>query len=133
VLIMLDIDHFKRVNDSHGHQAGDEVIRMVARSVAETKRLTDVAARYGGEEFAVLLLDTDRTGGRRFAERLRGDIEARSVQHCGREIRCTVSLGLAEFDAGLQDSDAWVARADTALYRAKAEGRNRATEFIPST
>ena len=127
VLIMLDIDHFKLVNDTYGHQLGDEVIRLVARTLNETKRLTDVAGRYGGEEFAVILLDTDLRGGMRFAERLRQAVEMHTVRRAKLEVRCTVSLGVAQFDGDYAGHGEWIAQADEALYYSKSKGRNRAS------
>lgn len=129
VLVMFDIDHFKQVNDSYGHQAGDEVIRRVADTLREIKREPDIAGRYGGEEFGVILADTDLAGGRYFAERLRNAISRQVVRHEGCEIRFTVSLGLSD-NSGLDGGySRWLQRADQALYRSKASGRNRATAF----
>jgi diguanylate cyclase (GGDEF)-like protein len=130
-LVMFDIDHFKRVNDTYGHPVGDEVIRRVAATLSSTKRVTDVAGRYGGEEFAVILVDSDREGGLRFAERLRQRVAADVWRHGHQEIRCTISLGLAEFRPGFAEPAEWVAQADAALYRSKTAGRNRTTEFSP--
>ncbi|MFO8024474.1 diguanylate cyclase [Thiohalophilus sp.] len=128
VLVMFDIDHFKKVNDSYGHQAGDEVIRQVAESLRQVKREVDIAGRYGGEEFGVILVDTDIDGGLHFAERLRRAIE-QSVVSCGStDIRFTISLGLAE-NGQQGDYVLWLEQADQALYHAKKNGRNRASVF----
>jgi diguanylate cyclase (GGDEF)-like protein len=124
-LIMFDIDHFKRINDTYGHQAGDAVLRATAGALRQCMRSTDVAGRYGGEEFGVILVDTDAEGGRVFAERLRATIEAMVVQHQDQAVRCTISLGVAQLDPDGDDPKRWVARADQALYQAKHEGRNR--------
>lgn len=124
-LIMFDIDHFKPVNDTHGHQAGDEVIRVTAASLLNTVRTTDIAGRYGGEEFAVILTDTDAASARYVAERLRKKIEALTVEYEGRAIDYTISLGVAELTPGLASHQAWLEQADQALYRAKEGGRNR--------
>jgi diguanylate cyclase len=126
-LIMLDIDHFKKVNDTYGHQAGDEVIRRIALLLSENQRATDITGRYGGEEFGIVLLDTDSQGAMTFAERLRGKIEAMEIEYEGISIRCTISLGIAEIPRMLEDYQYWIARADKALYRSKEEGRNRTT------
>jgi diguanylate cyclase len=126
-LIMFDIDHFKKVNDTHGHQAGDEVLRRVAMLLSENLRSTDIAGRYGGEEFGIVLLDTDSQGALTFAERLRSKTEAMEIEYEGVSIRCTISLGIAEIPRTLEDYQYWIARADKALYRSKEEGRNRTT------
>ena len=124
-LVLFDIDHFKKVNDSYGHQAGDEVIRATARLLTECKRSTDIAGRYGGEEFGVILLSTPAAGARLFAERLRKKIHKQSLNHQGQEIRFTISLGLAECNDQFNSHERWVACSDRALYQAKQAGRNR--------
>jgi diguanylate cyclase (GGDEF)-like protein len=126
-LVMLDIDHFKRVNDTYGHQAGDKVIEQVARLLHEHVRESDVAGRYGGEEFGVVLSDTDSAGGQIFAERLRKAVEASLVQYNGQDIRFTVSLGVADLSQPANDHAELIARADQALYTSKKTGRNRVT------
>lgn len=128
VLAMFDIDHFKKVNDTYGHQAGDEVIRQVAESLREVKREADIAGRYGGEEFGVILVDTDIVGGLHFAERMRRAIEQSVVRYGAEEIRFTISLGLAEI-GGQGDYTRWLEQSDQALYHAKENGRNRASVF----
>jgi diguanylate cyclase (GGDEF)-like protein len=125
-LIMFDIDHFKKVNDTHGHPAGDEVIRQTAARLRETMRATDVAGRYGGEEFAVILVETAAEGALTFAERLRGAIAAQTVRHERIEIRYTISLGVAEIGERIDTPKQWIECADRALYEAKHGGRNRA-------
>jgi len=129
VLVMFDIDHFKRVNDNHGHPAGDEVIRAVSEALRRCKRDVDIAGRYGGEEFGVIMPDTDFAGGRFFAERLRRCVEGAPVVHDGAEIRYTISLGLAEVDSFEDGYAAWLTRTDQALYQSKEGGRNRVTVF----
>ncbi|NER59174.1 GGDEF domain-containing protein [Pseudomonas sp. MAFF212428] len=126
-LVMLDIDHFKRVNDTYGHQAGDEVIKQVARLVREQVRDSDVAGRYGGEEFGVLLPDTDRAGAQVFAERLRQAAEGLDVVHEGQRIRFTISLGVADMSRPSSTHAELIAWADQALYASKHAGRNRVT------
>ncbi|WP_434624098.1 diguanylate cyclase [Pseudomonas sp. Z1-29] len=126
-LVMLDIDHFKRVNDTYGHQAGDKVIEQVARLLHEHVRESDVAGRYGGEEFGVVLSDTDAAGGQIFAERLRKAVEESLVQYNGQDIRFTVSLGVADLSQPANDHAELIARADQALYTSKKTGRNRVT------
>jgi diguanylate cyclase (GGDEF)-like protein len=128
-LVMFDIDHFKRVNDTYGHQAGDEVIRITSALLQETKREMDIAGRYGGEEFCVILLDTDSQGGVIFAERLRKAVEATRVNYDGQEIRFCISLGVAEIGRELSHHSIWLEQADKALYQSKEGGRNRTTLY----
>src|SRR5471030_652749 len=124
-LVMFDIDHFKRVNDTYGHQAGDKVIQRVAEVVREHIRDADIAGRYGGEEFAVLLPGTDKVGARVFAERLRKAVESQEVQHEGQALRCTISLGVADLSESMTDYKTLIERADQALYASKKGGRNQ--------
>ncbi|MGF1510505.1 MAG: diguanylate cyclase [Myxococcota bacterium] len=125
-LVMFDLDHFKRVNDNYGHQAGDEVLRQVAKTVADTKRLEDIFARYGGEEFALLLRNTGRERAFIVAERIRRAVEALEIIHGGRRIPCTVSVGVATMDVGSEMSAGeLIENADGRLYVAKRRGRNR--------
>ncbi|NWB88312.1 sensor domain-containing diguanylate cyclase [Pseudomonas gingeri] len=128
-LVMFDIDHFKRVNDTYGHQAGDKVIEHVADLVREHVRDSDVAGRYGGEEFGVVLSDTDKAGARFFAERLRKAIEALEVVHEGQSIRFTISLGVADLSLPSISHADLIAWADQALYASKKGGRNRVTVY----
>jgi diguanylate cyclase len=123
-LLMLDIDHFKEINDRHGHPAGDQVIRNVATLVRETLRGPDTVGRYGGEEFGIVLPDTGSEGAFVIAERIRERIESTTLVREG-DIRGTVSIGIAEATVDLSDVGEWIVRADRALYRAKALGRNR--------
>lgn len=131
-LVMFDIDHFKNVNDTYGHQAGDEVIRTTARLLRECKRTTDIAGRYGGEEFAVILIDTSAEGAWLFAERLREKVAAHPVTHEGKKIAFTISLGIAECTEGTGDHQQWIACSDQALYRAKDSGRNKSVIYSGS-
>jgi diguanylate cyclase len=123
-LVAWDIDHFKRINDSHGHQAGDAVIRAVARLLGQRIRETDFLARYGGEEFVMLLVDTAPEAAMAVLDKLRRAIAEQSVRVDGAAVKVTASAGLAEF-RGAEDPEAVFARADRALYRAKQAGRNR--------
>jgi len=126
-VMMVDIDFFKKVNDTHGHQAGDEVLKVVAHCIEDTLREgIDIAARYGGEEFAVILPQTDRKGAAMVAERLRSLIEEQRVQtDPDTVISVTVSVGLAAFPRSGTESRQIVECADQALYKAKESGRNR--------
>lgn len=128
-LVMFDIDHFKKVNDTHGHQAGDEVICVTAEIVRKTLRKTDIAGRYGGEEFAILLIGTDAEKGLIFCERLRNNIDATTVRHQNTDIKFTVSLGLAELTSDINNYKEWLEQSDQALYESKKNGRNRTTIF----
>ncbi len=123
-LLMIDIDHFKRVNDTYGHGVGDLVIKALADTAAKMMRPTDILARYGGEEFIVTLPETDPEVATRVAERLRAALEQLVVPADGREVRFTISIGVATFFTGVPLDQA-MERADQALYRAKEGGRNR--------
>jgi diguanylate cyclase len=122
-VLMLDIDHFKAVNDAHGHQAGDAALRAVGAILRDTLRLHDIAGRYGGEEFGVVLPGIDASGAAAIAERIRRKIES-SVVEPRRGVRVTASIGFAAVSLDDHDHGAWIARADRALYAAKAAGRN---------
>jgi diguanylate cyclase (GGDEF)-like protein len=125
VAIMIDIDHFKSVNDTHGHAVGDDVIREVANRLAATLRDTDLVCRYGGEEFAVLLAQTTDSDAYHAAERLHKAVTGAPVPTRVGDLPVTVSLGLAGPDSMCADVQALLARADEALYAAKRGGRNR--------
>ena len=124
-LVMLDIDHFKNVNDTYGHMVGDEVIRHISALIREHVRETDVSGRYGGEEFTILLADTPLKNAYVFAERLRREVEAAVVQYNDIELKYTISLGVAEVEASIQNYEAWIECADAALYNSKESGRNK--------
>ncbi len=124
-LVMLDIDHFKPVNDTHGHQAGDEVIRQISGLIKFNLRQPDIAGRYGGEEFAVILPETDLAGAECFAERIRAVVEQQPVQCADKPLEVTVSLGVAPLDTQCSSADDWLKAADEALYTAKEQGRNQ--------
>jgi diguanylate cyclase len=122
---MVDIDHFKAVNDHYGHSVGDDVLRSIARQMPQALRSTDIVARWGGEEFVVLLPESPLGTARVGLERLRGRIAATPMAHLsGVPIRVTVSAGLTEHIAG-EPVMATLERADRALYQAKSQGRNR--------
>jgi diguanylate cyclase (GGDEF)-like protein/PAS domain S-box-containing protein len=130
VWIMVDIDHFKRVNDTHGHEAGDEVLKAVAEALRSTARVGDIVARFGGEEFVLVLPDTSAEMAARIAERLRLAIETSSTDVDGQIIRVTASFGVAQ--RAPQESQLEVLeRADAALFSSKKDGRNRVTMSTP--
>ena len=124
-LLMLDIDHFKSVNDNYGHAVGDEAIKSVARLLAENLREYDLAGRIGGEEFAVMLADCDIEIASEIAHRLCDKISAKDIVCNDVSIRITISIGISQVDAGDADVEQTLDRADKALYRAKDGGRNR--------
>ncbi len=123
-LIMLDLDHFKKVNDQYGHQMGDAVLKETAEILLANTRKTDVVARYGGEEFIILLTETPLKGAVGVAKRINKAIEGAVVLGANVEIKVTASLGVAEFHKG-DTVDTLIAQTDAALYRAKKNGRNR--------
>jgi two-component system cell cycle response regulator len=127
LLLMLDIDHFKKVNDTHGHVAGDQVLQAVAKCLAKCVRPMDTLARYGGEEFAVILPNCHTSYGAAVAERIRQTIEALSIDVApGVSLHVTVSVGGAYAPEWIRSTTSlWTERADVQLYRAKSEGRNR--------
>ena len=123
-LILADIDHFKNINDTWGHEAGDEVLRRVARKLTEGVRNVDVIARYGGEEIAILLPQTSVVGAADLADRLRHSVGVNPVKFKGEEISVTVSLGVASYPDSVRTRDGLFQAADRALYEAKNAGRN---------
>ena len=127
LLLMLDIDHFKKINDAHGHLSGDKVLQAVARCIASCVRPQDTVARYGGEEFAVVLPDCQVSFGEVVAERIRQSLASMSIAISPLlNLQITMSIGGAFAPVWVRStSDLWTERADTQLYRAKAEGRNR--------
>ncbi len=125
-LVIMDIDHFKRINDTYGHQAGDYVLSRLAGRVAEAIRAEDTLARYGGEEFVLLLREAPEDKAFILAERLRRLIETSDFTYNGQQIRVTLSAGIATLnDAEFSDTESFVAAADKHLYKAKQAGRNR--------
>ncbi len=123
--LMLDVDHFKDVNDTHGHGAGDDVLRVLAATLREELREVDLVGRYGGEEFAALLPETGAEGALVAASRVRGAVERMEIPTVAGPLRCTVSIGVASIAPGVTSLEQLLALADTALYEAKNAGRNR--------
>ncbi len=129
-VLMVDIDHFKDVNDTHGHPTGDQVLRELALALRETQREADLCARYGGEEFVVVLPATAGEGAMEVAERIRTTIERRAMLATSATLKITVSVGVASYSAGDQPTADWLVKeADMALYDAKRAGRNRVHRF----
>ncbi len=124
--MMLDIDHFKKINDTFGHQLGDEALKQVADALRKTARAQDVVCRYGGEEFLVICPDTGATAAYQAAERMRVAVESlRMSAPDGQHVPLTLSIGVAEKGEGIADMSALINRADGSLYAAKTQGRNR--------
>ena len=123
--LLLDIDHFKSINDRYGHSSGDRVLKMLADSCTASLRKYDVMARYGGEEFCVILPNTNGDKAAVLAEKLRTRIAARTAKVGAGEVRVTASIGLSEVQATDKNPGAILERADAALYEAKQSGRNR--------
>ena len=124
-LVILDIDHFKNVNDSYGHVVGDVVIRHLSSLIRHHVRETDICGRYGGEEFTILLADTPLKNAYVFAERLRKAVIEATVTYNDIDINYTISIGIAEVDESIKSHEAWIECADAALYRSKETGRNK--------
>lgn len=123
-LLMIDVDHFKKYNDTHGHQAGDAALSRIGAILGARMRPTDLMARYGGEEFVVILPLTDSAGALMAAERIRNSVAAETASLLLSGECLSVSVGVAQLSAG-ETPESFIARADAALYRAKAAGRNR--------
>jgi diguanylate cyclase (GGDEF)-like protein len=131
-LVILDIDHFKKINDTHGHLVGDEAIKHVAQRALATLRTTDVVARYGGEEFVVFLPGEDVEGAALAAERLRDAARKPFKTMADVDLTLTISLGVTEFRPEAADPKTLLSEADRALYASKQGGRNRVSTFEPS-
>ena len=123
--LMLDIDHFKQLNDTYGHPIGDQVLRQLAECAKQSIREVDLIGRYGGEEFLIFLPETDLLTARRVAERLRASIEKMTIRVSDQELHVTVSIGVSRKDENTVELETLIARADQALYVAKHKGRNQ--------
>lgn len=130
-VVLLDLDHFKQVNDTHGHQAGDDVLKEAVRRWQHGRRPFDTLGRLGGEEFAILLPGADADAAMTVAERLRATIADTPFDTVAGPIEVTVSIGVAEAEDADQTIDGTLGRADAALYHSKHGGRNRATKASP--
>jgi diguanylate cyclase (GGDEF)-like protein len=123
--ILTDIDHFKKINDTHGHPVGDQVLKRVSRILKASARKIDIVARYGGEEFALVLEGTDRAGARQLAERIRQEVGAQTHDSAKGAFRATLSLGVAVYPDDGRTKQELISNADQSLYAAKHNGRNR--------
>jgi len=127
-LMMLDLDHFKQINDLHGHALGDQTLSQVAQLLFKAMRRTDIVARYGGEEFVIILPETTLSDAKIVAERIRRDIdrcEFPSLTPGQPPLRVTISIGVASFPLNADSKDDLIAKADSMMYRAKGRGRNQ--------
>ena len=124
-IIMIDIDHFKKINDTFGHQAGDEVLKFLVNKIKESIRKSDIVARYGGEEFCIVLYETNKDNAIILAERLRNLIQNSEVMFQDKIIKFTISLGVSTVNKTMKNYEELIRKADAALYRAKNSGRNR--------
>ncbi|MEE1339221.1 MAG: diguanylate cyclase [Succinivibrionaceae bacterium] len=128
-LLMFDIDHFKNINDTYGHPAGDQVLRDVSAILKKIVRNSDIAGRYGGEEFTILLLDANREASYYVAERLRKAVESHTVHYQNLEINFTISIGLCTLSDVTSSPQEWLVKTDNSLYFSKEHGRNRTTQY----
>jgi diguanylate cyclase len=126
-LVMIDIDHFKKVNDTYGHPGGDEVLRQLATILTEVTRTTDRVGRYGGEEFGILLVGSDAYQAQSVITRLQQSVDSLTVSHYNHDIRFTLSMGLTEISHTFKSHEQWIHMADQALYQSKQNGRNQVT------
>jgi diguanylate cyclase (GGDEF)-like protein len=125
---MIDIDHFKPINDTYGHQQGDVILKEMSKIMRKNVRTTDIAARYGGEEFAIILPETTQADAKIVAERIRRDVSQYDFPSIIPEqppIKCSVSIGVAGFPLNADSKDQLIQKADSSLYKAKDSGRNK--------
>jgi len=130
-LVLLDIDHFKAINDKHGHVAGDKMLQLVAMRMEQQVRLTDFVARYGGEEFAILLPESSAEQALVVAQKVREAVEQARLRHDRETLRVTISAGVGEMNPKRDTPEMLTKRVDAALYRAKQSGRNRVEKAEP--
>jgi len=131
-ILMLDLDYFKQVNDTFGHEAGDKVLKTLAETLVKSARTSDMVIRYGGEEFLIILMDTGAEDATKIAEKIRAKVEETKVALPGTVLQKTISIGVSEFPADADTFWQVVKYADVALYEAKNKGRNRVIRFLPS-
>lgn len=128
-LVMFDIDFFKKVNDTYGHQAGDEALRHTSMVIQQSMRSTDIAGRYGGEEFGVILPETDEKSAVIFCERVRSSIESSTIEYENLSFNFTASMGICELKPEIKTASNWLEYADQALFKSKENGRNQVTIY----
>ena len=128
-VLMLDLDYFKQVNDTFGHEAGDKVLKTLSETLTKSVRTSDMVVRYGGEEFLIILMDTDADGAMNVAEGIRAKVEATKISLPGTMLQKTISIGISEFPLDADSFWQVVKYADVALYAAKTQGRNRVLRF----
>ncbi|MHB1293342.1 MAG: GGDEF domain-containing protein, partial [Sulfuricella sp.] len=131
-VLMLDLDYFKQVNDTFGHEAGDKVLKTLAETLVKSVRTSDMVIRYGGEEFLIVLLDTGAEVAMTVAEKIRAKVEETKISLPGTMLQKTISIGVSEFPSDTDTFWQVLKFADVALYEAKSQGRNRVIRFIPS-
>ena len=129
--IIIDLDHFKLINDTHGHLAGDEILKVTAKRIAKSLRTADTLSRYGGEEFAVMLPETPIEGAGILAQRICDSLSESPIEYSDISITVTASLGIAEFNSDMNNHEEMISRADEMLYRSKDNGRNQVTIYYP--
>ena len=127
--LMLDVDHFKKINDQYGHLVGDQVLSRIGTIVRENIREIDIAGRFGGEEFGIVLPETNMGGACFVAERLRAAVENVTIAAYDTKLKVTISLGVSNFPLNGQDVEELIEKADLALYKAKKNGRNKVCSF----
>ena len=128
-VIFFDLDHFKEINDTHGHEAGDQVLQEITERCLEVIRQVDIPSRYGGEEFVIVLPETEQTAAQQIGERIRKAVASGSYHVNAHQVEMTISLGVTELDEDIHQLDQIINRADQAMYRAKQAGRNRTEVF----
>ena len=127
VHVMLDIDHFKSINDTYGHQGGDAVLRALGDLLIKQHRITDIIGRYGGEEFGILLLDTTTEKAVTLVQNFTNELEKSTVIYDKQKINITLSFGITEINKNFTSHEQWIDMADKALYQSKQNGRNQLT------
>lgn len=128
-LVIFDIDHFKKINDTYGHTVGDDAIRYISAALLEMTRDIDICGRYGGEEFTIIMPNTSAEGAMIFCERFREKIAANVLESGGFEVVFRISLGICELNDAVDSAHAWLVNADSALYQSKDNGRNQTNVF----
>ncbi len=130
-MVMADIDYFKKVNDTYGHQVGDQVLQELAQMLSKGSRKGDFVGRYGGEEFCILLPNTSKDGAHKFCEKVRQELEQTAIKTSKGELNITISMGVSEVSSNHKTMDDWLGAADAALYQAKENGRNQTVVAEP--